>query len=106
MKVILFGATGMIGQGVLRECLLRPAAWSAVLALGRGPSRASHPKLRELVAPDLLDLAPHAAALGGFDACFFCLGVSSAGMTEAEYRRITYDLTVAAASRWPGSTRG
>jgi len=98
VKVILLGATGMIGQGVLRECLSDPGV-EAVVALGRGPSRASHPKLRDLVAPDLLDLAPHAAALGGFDACFLCLGVTSAGLAEAEYRRITRDLTVGVASQ-------
>jgi uncharacterized protein YbjT (DUF2867 family) len=97
MRVILLGATGMIGQGVLRECLSDPGV-EEVLALGRGPSRVSHPKLRDLVAPDLLDLAPHAAALGGHDACFFCLGVTSAGMSEADYRRVTRDLTVAVAA--------
>jgi uncharacterized protein YbjT (DUF2867 family) len=96
MKVVLLGATGMIGRGVLRECLSDPGV-EEVLALGRGPSGASHPKLRDLVAPDLLDLAPHAAALTGYDACFFCLGVTSAGMGEADYRRVTRDLTVAVA---------
>lgn len=97
MKVLLLGATGMIGQGVLRECLADPGV-EAVLALGRRPSGASHPKLRDLVAPDLLDLAPLAAELTGLDACFFCLGVSAAGMGEADYRRITRDLAVSVAS--------
>lgn len=96
MKVILLGATGMIGQGVLRECLLDPEV-TGVLALGRRPSGQRHPKLVDLVVPDLLDLAPHAAALAGHDACFYCLGVSSAGMGEAEYRRVTRDLTLAVA---------
>jgi uncharacterized protein YbjT (DUF2867 family) len=93
MKVILFGATGMVGQGVLRECLLDPAV-TEVLAVGRSPTGTSHPKLRELLRPDLTDLNPISDQLRGYDAGFFCLGVASAGMTEAEYRRVTYDLTV------------
>ena len=96
MRVVLLGATGMIGQGVLRECLGAPDV-EAVLAIGRRPTGGAHPKLTDLVVPDLLDLAPHAAALAGFDACFFCLGVSSAGMREADYRRVTRDLTLAVA---------
>ena len=97
MKVILFGATGMVGQGVLRECLLDPGV-ERVLAIGRTASGAHHEKLRDLVAPDLRDLAPHAPELTGFDACFFCLGVSSAGMREQDYRRVTKDLTLSAAT--------
>jgi uncharacterized protein YbjT (DUF2867 family) len=97
MKVILFGATGMVGQGVLRECLLDEAV-DQVLAIGRSPTGQSHPKLRELVHADLYDYSSLEAELTGFDACFFCLGVSSAGMTEAAYRRVTYDLTMAAAT--------
>lgn len=96
MKVILFGATGMVGQGVMRECLLAPDV-DRVLAVGRTASGQRHERLRDLVAGDLFDLAPHAAELTGFDACFFCLGVSSAGMGEPEYRRITKDLTLAVA---------
>jgi uncharacterized protein YbjT (DUF2867 family) len=96
MKVLLFGASGMVGQGVLRECLLDPEV-KQVLAVGRRPSGARHEKLLDLVAADLHDLAPHAAELTGFDACFFCLGVSSAGMREADYRRVTKDLTLAVA---------
>jgi uncharacterized protein YbjT (DUF2867 family) len=96
MKIVLFGATGMIGQGVLRECLAAPDV-EAVLAVGRKPAGVTHPKLRNLVAKDLFDLSPHAAALSGFDACFFCLGVSSAGMSEGDYRRVTRDLTLAVA---------
>lgn len=96
MKIILFGATGMIGQGVLRECLADPAV-SAVLAIGRSALGQRHPKLRELVRADLYDLAPVKADLAGFDACFFCLGVSSAGMSEEQYRRVTYDLTLGVA---------
>lgn len=96
MKVILFGATGMVGQGVLRECLLDPAV-NSVLCVGRSASGQTHPKLRELVSADLYDLSTLAGQLSGFDACFFCLGVSSAGMAEAAYRRVTYDLTLAVA---------
>jgi uncharacterized protein YbjT (DUF2867 family) len=96
MKVIVFGATGMVGQGVLRECLLDPGV-ERVLAVGRSPSGQHHEKLAELVVADLFDLAPHQAAFDGFDACFFCLGVSSAGMKEAAYRHLTFDLTLAVA---------
>jgi uncharacterized protein YbjT (DUF2867 family) len=93
MKVILFGATGMVGQGVLRECL-RDDGVEAVLAVGRSPTGVTHPKLRELVRKDLFDTAGTGADLRGHDACFFCLGVSSAGMSEADYTRVTYDLTL------------
>jgi len=93
MKVILFGATGMVGQGVLRECLVDPDVES-VLAVGRRPTGATHAKLRELVRPDLFDLAGAEAELAGYDACFFCLGVSSVGMSEADYAHLTYDLAV------------
>ncbi|HEX4817275.1 MAG TPA: NAD(P)H-binding protein [Nonomuraea sp.] len=96
MKVIIFGATGMVGRGVLRECLADGRVES-VLAVGRSPTRVDHPKLRDLRHDDLLDLAPIEERLAGFDACFFCLGVSSAGMSEKDYRRITYDCTMAVA---------
>jgi uncharacterized protein YbjT (DUF2867 family) len=97
MNVLLFGATGMIGQGVLRESLLAEDV-SGVLTVGRSPSGQQHPKLREVVHRDLLDLASIEPELTGLDACFFCLGVSSAGMNEDDYRRVTYDVTLAAAS--------
>ncbi len=97
MKVVVFGATGMVGQGVVRECLLDEGVES-VVSIGRSPSTVSHPKFREVVTDDLFDLTPHAAELSGVDACFFCLGVSSTGMKEDAYREITYDLTMAAAS--------
>jgi len=93
LKVILFGATGMVGQGVLRECLLDPDV-TAVLSVGRSSTGRSDPKLTELVQADLADLAPIEDRLRGYDACFFCLGVASAGMTEEAYRRVTFDLTV------------
>ena len=96
MKVILFGASGMVGQGVLRECLLDPAV-ERVLVVGRTTTGRQDAKLREILRPDVADLAGVEDQLRGFDACFFCLGVSSAGMTEADYRRLTYDLTLAVA---------
>src|SRR5450631_1621618 len=95
MKVILFGATGMVGQGVLRECLLDPGV-EDVLSIGRGATAREHRKLRELVHDDFLDFSTIEAHLSGFDACFFCLGVSSAGMSEENYTRITYGFTLAA----------
>jgi uncharacterized protein YbjT (DUF2867 family) len=93
MKVILFGATGMVGQGVLRECL-RDDGVEGVLAVGRSSTGRTHPKLRELVRKDLFDFGAAGADLQGYDACFFCLGVSSAGMNEADYTRQTFDLTL------------
>ena len=93
MKVILFGATGMVGQGVLRECLLDDGV-EGVLAIGRSSTGLTHPKLRELVRKDLFDFGAAGADLQGYDACFFCLGVSSAGMSEADYTRVTFDLTL------------
>jgi uncharacterized protein YbjT (DUF2867 family) len=96
MKVILFGATGMIGQGVLRECLSDERV-ERVLVVGRQASGVTHAKVRELVVADVADLEPVAAELRGYDAAFFCAGVSSAGMSEADYRRVTYELTLAAA---------
>lgn len=96
MKVILFGATGMVGQGVLRECLIDPDV-SEVLSIGRTATRQTHPKLREVVRRDLSDLSDIANDLSGFEACFFCLGVSSAGMNEPDYRSVTFDLTLGAA---------
>jgi len=97
MKVLLFGATGMIGQGVLRECLLDPRI-TEVRSLVRTPSGVIHPKLKEILHQDYFDYTAIEGQLTGLDACFFCLGVSSAGMTEEAYRRITHDLTLAAAS--------
>ena len=97
MKVILFGATGMVGQGVLRECLLDPGV-ERVLAVVRTTTDQRHEKLRELVVRDFLDFSPVEGELAGYDACFFCLGVTSAGMSEEDYRRITHDVTVAAAA--------
>ena len=96
MRVILFGATGMVGQGVLRECLLDNRV-DAVLAIGRSPTGVRHAKLSEIVRPDLFHYSDIEDQLRGFDACFFCIGVSSVGMPEDEYERLTYQLTLAAA---------
>ena len=96
MNVLLFGATGMVGQGVLRECLLDPDVQS-VLSVGRSQTGQRHPKLRELVHGDFLDFSALEQDMAGFDTCFFCLGVSSAGMSEERYQRVTYDITMAAA---------
>lgn len=96
MNVILFGASGMVGQGVLRECLLDPEV-EKVLSIGRSLTGQQHAKLREIVNQDIGNLAPIEDQLHGYDACFFTLGVSSVGMKEADYRRITYDLTLGAA---------
>jgi uncharacterized protein YbjT (DUF2867 family) len=96
MNVILFGASGMVGQGVLRECLL-DAGVERVLSIVRSATAQSHAKLRELIHKDLFDYSPIEKELAGYEACFFCLGVSSVGMSEEAYRRVTYDLTLAAA---------
>jgi uncharacterized protein YbjT (DUF2867 family) len=96
MNVIVFGATGMVGAGVLRECLEDPRVRS-VLVVGRRPCGITHPKLRELIRSDFFDYSDAKADLKGHDACFFCLGVSSAGMREAAYHRLTYELTLSAA---------
>jgi uncharacterized protein YbjT (DUF2867 family) len=97
MNVILFGATGMVGQGVLRECLLDPEVES-VLAIGRSAIEQQHEKLHEIVLKTLTDLSSVENRLSGYDACFFCLGVSSAGMSEDDYRRVTYDLSLSVAA--------
>ena len=93
MNVILFGATGMVGQSVLRECLADPSV-AKVLSIGRRPSGQANPKLAEMVRANLADVA---AELNGYDACFFCLGVTSMGMSEADYRKVTVDIAAAAA---------
>ena len=96
MNILLFGATGMVGQGVLRECLLDPDV-TVVLSIVRSSTGQQHLKLREIVHKNFFDFSSIESALAGFDACFFCLGVSSAGMSEQNYRRITYDIALAAA---------
>jgi len=96
MKVIIFGATGMLGQGVFREFLLDNEI-SSLLTVGRTATGIANPKLLEIQLADLLDYRPIEGRLAGFDAFFFCLGISSAGMKEADYKRLTYCITLAAA---------
>ena len=96
MNVVIFGATGMVGQGALRECLLDPDV-RQVLAIGRRPMGRTHEKLREFVLPDPGDLSGVEPELRGLDACLFCVGASSAGMNEESYTRLTFDLTLAVA---------
>ncbi|RLP95406.1 epimerase [Micromonospora sp. BL4] len=96
MRVVIFGATGMVGQGVLRECLLAEDV-REVLTVGRRPTGQRHPKLRELTVADVGELEAVRAELTGVDACFYCLGVSSLGLDEAAYTRISYDYPLAAA---------
>ncbi len=96
VKALIFGATGMVGQGVLRECLLDPQI-ELVRTIGRTPTGKHDPKLSDITHQDLWNYSTIEDSLTGFDACFFCLGVSSAGMTEEAYQRVTYDLTMAAA---------
>lgn len=87
----------MVGGGILRECLENPQV-DSILVVGRRPSGVVHPKLRELLRSDLFALEDVKSDLKGYEACFFCVGVSSAGMSEADYRRVTLDLTIAAAT--------
>lgn len=93
LSVIITGATGMVGEGVLLECLDNPDV-EKVLIINRRPLGRSHPKLREIIHSDFFDLAPVEQQLAGYNACFFCLGVSSVGMKSDVYRHITYDLTM------------
>jgi uncharacterized protein YbjT (DUF2867 family) len=93
LKVIITGTTGMVGEGVLFECLAHPAI-ERVLSVSRKPYGAEHPKLKQCIVPDFLDLAGVTNELTGYDACFYCAGVSSRGMSEAAYSHVTYDLTL------------
>ena len=93
IKTIITGATGMVGEGVLLECLNHPDV-EQVLVINRKPGGVSHPKLREIIHVEFFNLAPIERQLTGFNACFFCLGVSSVGMSKEEYKHITYDLTL------------
>jgi len=96
MKVLIFGATGMVGQGALRECLLAPDV-ELTQTVGRTAITVPHPRLREILHTDLWQYEPIKADLAGFDACFFCLGVASRGLHEAEYKRLTHGIAIAAA---------
>jgi uncharacterized protein YbjT (DUF2867 family) len=96
MHVMLFGATGMVGQGVMRECILDPEV-HLLQTVRRTSTGTQHQKLREVVHNNLWHYESLEAKLSGFDACFFCLGVTSSGMTERNYERVTYGITLAAA---------
>ncbi|WP_167610458.1 NAD-dependent epimerase/dehydratase family protein [Maribellus sediminis] len=96
MKVIITGATGMVGKGVLLECLDHQDVEEA-LVIGRNPLEMQHPKLKEIIHKDFSDFSNLSEELNGYDACFFCMGVSSVGMKEAEYKKVTYDYTIALA---------
>lgn len=93
IKAIVTGATGMVGEGVLHECLQSPEV-EAVLIINRKPSGITHPKLKEIIHQDFFDISPIQTQLKGYNACFFCLGVSSVGMKEPEYTKMTYTLTM------------
>jgi len=93
IKVIITGTTGMVGEGVLLECLSSPKI-AEVLSVSRKPCGVKHPKLKEYIVADFLALQSNDATLNGYDACFFCAGISSVGMSEADYTRITYDTTL------------
>jgi uncharacterized protein YbjT (DUF2867 family) len=95
MRVLIFGATGMVGQGVLRECLLADDV-SMVQTVGRTPVGVTHPKLRDVVHANLRDYSSVEAQLTGFDVCFFSLGASAAGLDETAYARINHDIPLAA----------
>jgi uncharacterized protein YbjT (DUF2867 family) len=93
IKAIITGATGMAGEGVLHECLLHDAV-EEVLVIGRKTCGVSHPKLKEILHADFYNLSPIAEKLAGYNACFFCLGVSSVGIKEPDYYKVTYTLTL------------
>lgn len=94
IKVVITGATGMVGEGVLFECL-RNTAVSEVLMTNRRHYELQHPKLKELLAPDFFKLNDYVDKIQGYDACFFCAGVTSVGKKEPEYTKLTYDTTLA-----------
>lgn len=94
IRAIITGATGMVGEGVLRACLVREDV-EAVLVITRRSCKITHPKLKEIIHQDFFDLSKIAGELDGYNACYFCLGVTSLGKTEASYKKLTYDLTMA-----------
>ena len=93
IKVIITGATGMVGEGVLQECLQNPQV-EQILLINRKPSGYQHPKIKERLLPDFFNLNGLQEELRDYDACFFCLGISSLGMKEEDYKKTTYDLTL------------
>jgi uncharacterized protein YbjT (DUF2867 family) len=93
MRIIITGVSGMVGEGVLLECL-NSSAVEEILMINRRHVDITHAKLKELLVPDFLKLENHSGGLEGFDACFFCAGISSVGMSEEDYTKVTYDTTV------------
>lgn len=93
IKAIITGATGMVGEGVLHECLNHPDV-EQVLVINRKPCGVTHPKLKEIIHADFFDITPVLSQLSGYNACYFCLGVSSVGLNEAQYHKLTYGLTL------------
>jgi hypothetical protein len=93
IRVIITGSTGMVGEGVLLECLHHPDV-EEILVINRRPCNVTHPKLKEIVHIDFFNLLPIESRLSGYNACFFCAGVSSVGMKEPEYTKVTYELTM------------
>ncbi|WP_339815299.1 NAD-dependent epimerase/dehydratase family protein [uncultured Imperialibacter sp.] len=101
IRAIVTGASGMVGEGIMHECLNHPDV-EKVLVIGRKPCGTTHHKLTEIIHKDFFDLSPVADQLKGYNACYFCLGVSSVGMKEPEYKKLTYDLTLHAAELLAG----
>src|SRR5437867_1503347 len=97
IRAIIFGSTGMIGQGVLKECLESHAV-EAVLIINRRASGLKHPKLKEAIFKDFLDMSSQIPLFSDYDTCFYCLGVTSLGLSEEEYSKVTYGLTISIAS--------
>jgi uncharacterized protein YbjT (DUF2867 family) len=93
IRVIITGATGMVGEGVLHECLQRPEV-EEILVVNRRPCKIKHPKLREIIHKKFFDLSSIEGHLYGYNACYFCLGISSIGVKEADYYKLTYSLTM------------
>ncbi len=93
IRVVITGATGMVGEGVLHECIMHPDV-EHILVINRKPCGVTHPKLNEIIHANFFDLSPIAEYLINYNACFFCLGVSSVGMKEPEYYHLTYELTM------------
>src|SRR5260370_17266240 len=105
MKVVIFGATGMVGKGVLLECL-DDARVEHVLLVSRHATDVSHPKIREIVHADFTEFRSIQTSFADLDACFYCLGVTVVGLKESQYYHLTYDLTLAAATALPPATAG
>ena len=93
LRIILTGATGMVGEGVLLECLQNPMV-SEILVVGRKSAGLQHPKLKELIISDFFKINEAEKSLAGYNACFYCAGISSIGLDEKTYTTITYDTTL------------